>query len=100
MARNNSERRVTAKINRHSRGRQVSCEFILDRSDQAFDHGDADLHAAGRHTDITELLRNGTSLVVARELARHSDVKMTMRYTHIGLKDQAKAIENLPTDSK
>jgi hypothetical protein len=23
---------------------------------------------------------------------------MTMRYTHIGLKDQAKAIENLPTD--
>ncbi len=60
--------------------------------------GDADFHAAGRHTYITELLRNGTSLVVARELARHSDVNMTMRYTHIGLKDQAKGIENLPVD--
>jgi hypothetical protein len=56
--------------------------------------------AAGRHTYITELLRNGTSLVVARELARHSDVKMTMRYTHIGLEDQAKGIQNLPTDPK
>jgi len=62
--------------------------------------GDADFHAAGRHTYITGLLRNGTSLVVARELARHADVKMTMRYTHIGLKDQAKGIQNLPTDPK
>ena len=62
--------------------------------------GDAHFHAVGRHTYITELLRNGTSLVVARELARHSDVTMTMRYTHIGLQDQAKAIENLPTDPK
>ncbi len=62
--------------------------------------GDADFHAAGRHTYITELLRNGMSPVVARELARHSDVTMTIRYTHIGLKDQAKGIENLPTDPK
>ena len=62
--------------------------------------GDADFHASGRHTYITELLRNGTSLVVARELARHADVKMTMRYTHIGLQDQAKGIKNLPTDPK
>ena len=36
----------------------------------------------------------------AGQLARHSDVKMTMRYTHIGLKDQAKGIQNLPTDPK
>ena len=60
--------------------------------------GDVDFHAAGRHSYITGLLRNGTSLVVARELARHSDVKMTMGYTHIGLEDQAKGIQNLPTD--
>lgn len=59
---------------------------------------DADSHASARHTYITGLLRNGTSLVVARELARHSDVKMTMKYTHIGLEDQAKGIRNLPTD--
>ena len=60
--------------------------------------GDADFHAAGRHSHITELLLNGASLVEAKELARHKDVRMTMRYTHIGLKDQAKAIKNLPTD--
>ncbi|HMB08612.1 MAG TPA: hypothetical protein VKP69_33385, partial [Isosphaeraceae bacterium] len=32
----------------------------------------------------------------ARELARHSDVNMTMRYTHIGIEDQAKALGQLP----
>ena len=58
--------------------------------------GFADFHAAGRHTHITELLRNGTTLPEARELARHSDVRTTMRYTHIGLNDQAKAVANLP----
>ncbi len=60
------------------------------------DEGIADFHAAGRHTHITELLRNGATLVEARELARHSDVRMTMRYTHIGLEDQAKAVGKLP----
>ena len=60
--------------------------------------GDADFHAAGRHSHITELLLNGATLVEAKELARHKDVRMTMRYIHIGLKDQAKAIKNLPTD--
>lgn len=59
--------------------------------------GVADFHAAGRHTHITELLRNGASLVEARELARHSDIKMTMKYTHIGLDDQAKAVGRIST---
>jgi integrase-like protein len=58
--------------------------------------GVADFHAAGRHTYITQLLRSGASLPEARKLARHSDVKMTMRYTHIGIEDQAKAVANLP----
>ncbi len=31
------------------------------------------------------------------ELARHSDVKMTMRYTHIGIEDQADALKKLPS---
>ncbi len=60
--------------------------------------GIADFHAAGRHTHITELLRNGASLVEAKELARHSDIKMTMKYTHIGMDDQAKALGNLPVN--
>jgi len=59
--------------------------------------GIADFHAAGRHTYITELLRNGASLVETRELARHSDIKMTMKYTHIGVEDQARALQNIPT---
>ena len=58
--------------------------------------GDADFHAAGRHTHITELIRSGASVAEARELARHSDVKTTMGYTHIGMEDQAKALAALP----
>lgn len=53
-------------------------------------------------SSITQLLRCGASLPEAKELAPHTDVKMTMRYTHIGVADQAKAVANLPmpkTDS-
>ena len=60
------------------------------------DEGVADFHAVGRHTHITELLRNGASLAEAKELARHTDVRMTMKYTHIGLEDQAEALAGLP----
>ncbi len=60
------------------------------------EHGIADFHAAGRHSHITELIRSGVSLAEARELARHSDIRMTMRYTHIGMDDKAKAIKQLP----
>lgn len=63
------------------------------------DDGIADFHAAGRHTHITELLRNGATLAEARELARHTDVRQTMKYTHIGLHDQAKALSGLPIPS-
>ena len=54
------------------------------------DAGVADFHAAGRHTHITELVRSGASLPEVKELARHSDIKMTMKYTHIGMEDQAR----------
>lgn len=58
--------------------------------------GVADFHAAGRHAYITELLRNGASLPEARELARHSGIKVTMRYTHIGINDQARTLAAVP----
>jgi site-specific recombinase XerD len=61
------------------------------------EEGIADFHAAGRHTYITQLLRSGASLPEAMELARHTDIKMTMRYAHIGIDDQAKAVANLPS---
>lgn len=58
--------------------------------------GIADFHAAGRHTYITGLLSNGATLPEAKELARHTDVKMTMKYAHVGIGDRAKALANLP----
>lgn len=60
------------------------------------DQGIADFHAAGRHTHITGLIKSGVTIVEAKQLARHSDVRMTMKYTHIGLKEQAEAIKKLP----
>ena len=58
--------------------------------------GFADFHAAGRHSHITGLLRSGATLTQARELARHGDIRMTMKYTHIGIDDQATALAGLP----
>ena len=63
------------------------------------EEGIADFHAAGRHTHITELLRSGATLPEAQKLARHSDIKMTMKYAHIGLGDQAEAVANLPASA-
>ena len=82
-------------------GRKKLSEMIqkdLKRAGIAYrtEEGIADFHAAGRHTYITQLLRSGVSLPAAKELARHTDVKMTMRYTHIGIQDQAKAVAHLP----
>jgi site-specific recombinase XerC len=57
--------------------------------------GVADFHAAGRHSHVTELFRSGASPTQVRELARHSDIRMTMRYTHVGLAEQAKALAGL-----
>jgi site-specific recombinase XerD len=61
--------------------------------------GFADFHAAGRHSHITGLLRSGATLTQARELARHGDIRMTMRYTHIGIDDQATALAGLAVPS-
>ena len=71
----------------------------LERSGIPYEtpEGVADFHAAGRHTHITGLLRNGASLPEARMLARHADINMTMKYAHIGIQDQAKALKGLPS---
>ncbi len=34
-------------------------------------------------------------LTETKELARHTDVRMTMKYAHIGTEDQAKALSHL-----
>ncbi len=48
------------------------------------------------HSHITGLMRSGASSPEAQKLARHTDIKQTMKYTHIGIDDQAKAVGNLP----
>ena len=58
--------------------------------------GIADFHAATRHSLLTQLLRSGASLTQVSRLARHTDIKMTMRYTHVGIEEQATAIAKLP----
>ncbi len=56
----------------------------------------ADFHAQ-RHTFISNLSKAGVSPKVAQELARHSDIKLTMQtYTHLGLHDLRAGIESLP----
>ena len=59
--------------------------------------GIADFHAAGRHSHISGLLESGASLAETKELARHTDVRMTMKYAHLGMDTKAKAISSLPS---
>ncbi|MCA9170990.1 MAG: tyrosine-type recombinase/integrase [Planctomycetales bacterium] len=57
----------------------------------------ADFHAA-RHTFITNLSRSGVYPKTAQDLARHSDIRLTMNvYSHTDLSEQAKAVGRLPT---
>lgn len=56
----------------------------------------ADFHS-NRHTFISNLGKAGVAPKVAQELARHSDVNLTMRiYSHVGMGDRAKAVGILP----
>ena len=59
--------------------------------------GIADFHAAGRHSHITGLVRSGATIMEAKELARHADIRQTVKYTHIGMKDRAEALAGLPS---
>jgi len=55
----------------------------------------AEFHS-NRHTFITNLSLSGVCPRDAQELARHSDVRLTINvYTHVGLDDKAKAIGKL-----
>lgn len=57
--------------------------------------GLADFHAAGRHSHITGLMASEASIMEAKELARHADIRQTAKYTYIGMKHRAKALGNL-----
>jgi integrase len=50
-----------------------------------------------RHTFITSLSENGVHPKVAQDLARHSDINLTMSYyTHLQIDARAKALDALP----
>ena len=57
--------------------------------------GVADFHAAGRHSHITGLITSGASIMEAKELARHADIRQTAKYTHIGMTARATALAGL-----
>jgi integrase len=66
--------------------------FLLAENDD----GKADFHAL-RHTFISNLASNGVHPKLAKELARHSTITLTMdRYSHVGLLDMNGALESLP----
>ncbi len=57
----------------------------------------ADFHAL-RHTFISNLARGGVHPKLAQDLARHSDVNLTLsRYSHTELEEQASAVASLPS---
>ncbi len=56
----------------------------------------ADFHA-NRHTFITNLSKAKVSPKLAQELARHSDIRLTLGiYTHTDLDEKQRAVESLP----
>ena len=63
-----------------------------DDQDRVFD-----FHAL-RHQFISMLAADDVHPKMAQELARHSDINLTMKaYTHVGLYDLNKAVSSLPT---
>jgi integrase len=55
-----------------------------------------DFHAL-RHTYITRLVRSGVAPAVAKSLARHSTIVLTMdHYTHTLIEDARAALDRLP----
>jgi len=74
-------------------------EKDLERADIPYKtaDGDADFHSL-RHTFISQLLSDGATVIETKELARHSDVEMTMRYSHVQEDQQRDALAKLDFD--
>lgn len=55
----------------------------------------ADFHVAGRHSRITGLIASGASIMEAKQLTRHADIRQTAKYTHTGIRLRADALAGL-----
>jgi len=57
----------------------------------------ADFHAL-RHSFITNVVKSGATVKESQTLARHSKPELTLGvYTHIGISDERRALEKMPT---
>ncbi len=57
----------------------------------------ADFHAL-RHSFITNVVKSGATVKESQVLARHSKVELTLGvYTHIGISDERRALDKMPT---
>jgi integrase len=75
------------------RGKRARSDFLSYRDEDGLY---ADFHS-NRHTFISNLGKAGVAPKVAQELARHSDINLTMRiYSHVGMDDRATAVGILP----
>lgn len=52
------------------------------------------LHEATRHSFCSQLVADGESLAVVKSLARHADIKTTMRYVHVSDEMTKEAVNN------
>ena len=87
-----ARRKWIADANPKEQRRRKKCDFVkyIDSQNRY-----ADFHS-NRHTFITNLSLVGVSPRDAQELARHSDVRLTMNlYTHVNMQDKARAIGQL-----
>ena len=48
-----------------------------------------------RHTFASRMVINGVPILVVQQLMRHSDVKTTMRYSHLAPKNLKDALQGL-----
>ena len=85
---------VKAAITRQEREARRATAFLADTDGSG---RVVDFHAL-RHTFITRLARSGVAPAVAKSLARHSTIVLTMdHYTHTLIGDERAALDRLPS---
>jgi integrase len=84
---------IKAAITRQEREARRATAFLADTDGSG---RVVDFHAL-RHTFITRLARSGVAPAVAKSLARHSTIVLTMdHYTHTLIGDERAALDRLP----
>jgi len=85
------QRWLEASTDESQRKAREASDFLLYLTREGY----ADFHAL-RHTMITRTMDSGVMTHHAQGLARHSDPKMTMRYSHTKQERLAQALQQVP----